>query len=194
MTYTEQKWRASEEKVQFAKSFPGLLKEKHIAKQVLKTVSLQYGKLIIYNDYTFTFEPFDENDVPKLMANLRQARMHLYEHYSQAFDRLDELTARDKELTRLSRLEKLLSAVVNNTIQYPELYEAIPKCLAMPNVDAEVHLQPNPNIKAVRMLNALRSNLAEMPELLDEVPKVLNGTSTLVACERFKEFAKREGK
>ncbi len=190
MTYAEQKWRASEEKVQFAKAFPGLLKEKDEAKQVLKTATLPHGKLIIYDDYTFTFEPLDENDVPKFMSNLREARAHLYAHYQSAFDTLDELTARDRELTRLSRLEKLLGAVVNNTIEFPELYDAIPKCLATPSAPAESHLQPNPNIKAVRLLNALRDNLPEMPELLEEVPKVLNGTSTLVACERFKQFAR----
>ncbi len=190
MTYAEQKWRASEEKVRFAKAFPGLLKERDRAKQVLKTETLQYGELIIYSDYTFTFEPLNEDDVPKFMSNLREARAHLYAHHREAFDTLDKLTARDKELTRLSRLEKLLGAVVNNTIEFPELYEAIPKCLAMPNAPVESHLQPNPNIKAIRMLNALRDNLPEMPELLDEVPKVLNGTSTLVACERFKQFAK----
>ncbi len=190
MTYAEQKWRASEEKVRFAKAFSGLLKAKDATKHVLKTAPLQYGELIIYSDYTFTFEPLDENDVPKFVANLREAKAHLYEHHREAFDKLDELTAHDKELTRLSRLEKLLGAVVNNTIEFPELYDAIPKCLAAPNEPAEAHLKPNPNIKAVRLLNALRDNLPEMPELLEEVPKVLNGTSTLVACERFKEFSK----
>ncbi|MGQ9806431.1 MAG: hypothetical protein ACUVRP_10210 [Chlorobiales bacterium] len=190
MTYAEQKWRASEEKVRFAKSFPGLLKEKDATKQVLKTETLQHGELIIYSDYSFIFEPLSEDDVPKFMSNLREARAHLYAYYRDAFNTLDELTARDKELTRLSRLEKLLGAVVNNTIECPELYDAIPKCLANPSQSAESHLQPNPNIKAVRMLNALRDNLSEMPELLEEVPKVLNGTSTLVACERFKAFSK----
>ncbi len=188
MTYAEQKWRASEEKVRFAKAFPGLLKEKDHTKTVLKTAQLQHGDLIIYSDYSFTFEPLDENDVPKFVSNLREAKAYLYEHHRVAFDTLDELTARDKELTRLSRLEKLLGAVVNNTIEFPELYEAIPKCLAMPSAPAESHLKPNPNIKAVRLLNALRDNLPEMPELLEEVPKVLNGTSTLVQCERFKHF------
>lgn len=190
MTYTEQKWRASEEKVRFAKAFPGLLKEKDRAKQVLATKTLQYGELIIYSDHTFTFEPLSEDDVPKFMSNLREARAHLYAHHQEAFDTLDELTARDRELTRLSRLEKLLGAVVNNTLEFPELYNAIPKCLALPSEKAESHLQANPNIKAVRLLNALRDNLPDMPELLEEVPKVLNGTSTLVACERFKTFAK----
>ncbi len=190
MTYAEQKWRASEEKVRFAKDFPGLMKERARTKQVLKSETLQYGELIIYSDHTFTFEPLYEDDVPKFMSNLREARAHLYAHHRDAFDALDELTARDKELTRLSRLEKLLGAVVNNTIEFPELYDAIPKCLATPSATAESHLQPNPNIKAVRLLNALRDNLPEMPELLEEVPKVLNGTSTLVACERFKQFAR----
>jgi hypothetical protein len=190
MTYAEQKWRASEEKVRFAKAFPGLLKGKDHTKTVLKTAQLQYSELIIYSDYTFTFKPLSEDDVPKFMSNLREAKVHLYEHHRAAFDRLDELTARDKELTRLSRLEKLLGAVVNNTIEFPELYEAIPKCLATPSATAESHLKPNPNIKAVRLLNALRDNLPEMPELLEEVPKVLNGTSTLVQCEQFKHFEK----
>jgi len=190
MTYAEQKWRASEEKVRFAKAFPGLLKERDHTKTVLKTAHLQYGDVIIYSDYTFAFEPLNEDDVPKFIANLREAKVHLYEHHRAAFDRLDELTARDKELTRLSRLEKLLGAVVNNTIEFPELYEAIPKCLATPSATAESHLKPNPNIKAVRLLNALRDNLPDMPELLEEVPKVLNGTSTLVQCERFKHFEK----
>ncbi len=190
MTYAEQKWRASEEKVRFAKAFPGLLKEKDHTKTVLKTAQLQHSELIVYSDYTFTFEPIDENDVPKFVSNLREAKAYLYEHHCAAFDMLDELTARDKEITRLSRLEKLLGAVVNNTIECPELYEAIPKCLATPSAPAESHLNPNPNIKAVRLLNALRDNLPEMPELLEEVPKVLNGTSTLVQCERFKQFEK----
>jgi hypothetical protein len=190
MTYAEQKWRASEEKVRFAKTFPGLLKEKNSTKDVLKTAQLQYGELIIYSDYTFTFEPLDEDDVPKFVSNLREAKAHLYERHRQAYDTLDELSVRDKELTRLSRLEKLLGAVVNNTIEFPELYEAIPKCLATPSATAESLLSRTANIKAIRMLNALRDNLPDMPELLEEVPKVLNGTSTLVQCQRFKNFEK----
>ncbi len=192
MTYTEQKWKASEEKVQFAKAFPGMLKEKDPTKTVLQTAQLQYGKLIIYPDYTFTFEPLDETDVPKFIANLREAKAYLYEHHRSAFETLDELTARNEELTRLSRLEKLLGAVVNNVAEFPELYEAIPKCLARPDAPAELHLKPNSNIKAVRLLNALRKNLADLPELLTEVPKVLSGKSTLVQCEKFKHFKSSE--
>lgn len=192
MTYAERKWKASEEKVRFAKSFPPLLKRKDDAKRALKTERLRFGELIIYDDYRFTFEPLDENDVPKFLSNLRESRRFLYEHHREHYDKFDELDAMDKELTRLARFEKLLGAIVNNALAFPELIEAIPKCLANPDAPAESHLPPNPDPKAVRLLNALRDNLPEMPELLDEAPKVLKGESALVECDRLKRFANRE--
>ncbi|MCS6990006.1 MAG: hypothetical protein NZM06_10870 [Chloroherpetonaceae bacterium] len=192
MTYAEQKWKASEEKVRFAKAFPPLLKRKDESLTVLDTIPLQFGALIVYADHRFTFEPLDENDVPKFLSNLRESRRYLYEHHREHYDKLDELTARDKELTRLARFEKLLSAIVNNALEFPELREAIPKCLANPSAPVESHLPPNPNIKAIRLLNALRDNLPDMPELLQEAPKALNGESALVPCDMLKRLATRE--
>lgn len=186
ITFAEQKWRASEAKVRFAQSFPPLLHQPDNAKPILKTVKMNTATLVVYSDYTFTFDPLDIHDAPKFLSTLRESEIYLEGRHQPDFNRLAELTRIDKNFTRLAKMEKLLGAVVNNALERPELLMAIPKLLANPAFESESYLPENPNIKAIRLLNAIKMNLPEIPELHDEIPKVLNGTSSLVQCDSLK--------
>jgi hypothetical protein len=126
--YAEEKWKASEEKVAYAKAFPSLMTTDE-AKPVAKTFPLKNATLVLFDDSTFTFQPLDTMNVSWYMDNLREAKTHLYDLHKEAFDKLDELIKRDAELTRLSRMEKILGAIVNNIVEIPELRDEIPKVL-----------------------------------------------------------------
>ncbi len=187
--YAEQKWAASEEKTRFAKAFPGLLtdaevlKTKIIESQIL--LNANGWTLTIFTDKTFTFEPIHLDDVPKFMAALRESRTHLYDFHKAAFDELERLTKRDQELTRLSRMEKILGAIVNNIVELPSLYDDVTNVL-----NGVIKIPEERPTRRDRVLGAIQDHLSDMPELRDEVPKVLNGTSTLVQCDLMKSFAK----
>jgi diglucosylglycerate octanoyltransferase len=191
--YAEQKWKVSEEKVAYAKSFEGLRKEA-AALTVIKTVPLKHGTCILYGDETFTLEPLHFNDVAKFMSNLRESELHLPTRYKPAFEKLAELTRRDLEFNRLSRMEKILSAIVNNINEIPELYPVVPTFVAqLAEKKSEVlpvlNLPEEQRIKAERLLRAIADNANLSPELFTEIPKVLNGTSTLIECDLMKRFA-----
>jgi hypothetical protein len=187
--YAEQKWAASEEKTRFAKAFPGLMTNTELlkTKMIESQISLNANgwTLTIFTDKTFTFEPIDLDDVPKFMAALRESRTHLYAFHKAAFDELERLTKRDQELTRLSRMEKILGAIVNNVVEYPSLYDDVKNVL-----NGVIRVPEERLTRRDRVLGAIQDHLSDMPELHDEVPKVLNGTSTLVQCDIMKSFAK----
>ncbi len=190
--YSEQKWAASEAKTRFAKNFPGLVPHKTLAGDVKieKTVMLPSNgvRLILYTDHTFCFEPLDLDDARLLLCALRESRPYLYALYPTAFDELDALTARDAELSRLSKMEKLLGAIVNNCLEIPALYELVQKQLEDVSRLPAHTLTGDTKVKAERVLKAICNLIPTTPELYEEIPKVLNGTSTLVQCDAMKAF------
>ncbi|MFN3393563.1 MAG: hypothetical protein ACK41G_05680 [Candidatus Thermochlorobacter sp.] len=190
--YSEQKWEASEAKTRFAKSFPGLETDADLARSKTPQATFRLPsngvKLILYTDNTFCFEPLDLNDVPLLLTALRESRPYLSALYPDAFQRLDELSARDAELSRLSKMEKLLGAIVNNSLEIPALYHLVQKQLEDVSTLPQHTLTGKDKIKAERVLNAIRSLIVTTPELYEEIPKVLSGTSTLIQCDMMKSL------
>jgi hypothetical protein len=190
--YSEQKWEASEAKTRFAKHFPGLVPQKRLdgSVEVEKTIMLPSNgvRLLLYTDRTFCFDPLDLDDARMLLYALRESRPYLYTFYPEAFDELDALTARDAELSRLSKMEKLLGAIVNNSLEIPALYELVQKQLDDVSRLPAHTLTGEAKVKAERVLKAICNLIPTTPELYEEIPKVLNGSSTLVQCEAMKSF------
>lgn len=190
--YSEQKWAASEAKTRFAKAFPGLELDEARAKSkdVQATFALPSNgvKLLLYADNTFRFDPLDLNDAPLLLTALRESRPYLAALYPDAFQTLDELTARDAEISRLSKMEKLLGAIVNNSLEIPALYHLVQKQLEDVSTLPPHSLTGEDKIKAERVLNAIRNLIPSTPELYEEIPKVLSGTSALVQCDAMRSL------
>ncbi|MBC8043113.1 MAG: hypothetical protein IAF08_06685 [Rhizobacter sp.] len=192
--YAEKKWEVSAEKVRYALAFPSLVLDAAIAaqKSVEQTIALPEATLTIYTDKTFSLSPADTNDVAKFMNTLRAAKPHLYEHHPTAFDKLDELTRLDLEYGRLSKMEKILSSIVGNAADLPELYTLAPQMLdGTSTFKAAQFPDATRGLRIERILKAIASNLPLIPELRDELPKLLRGESTLVQCDLFKSFAAR---
>lgn len=193
--YSEQKWEASEAKTRFAKAFPGL--EWDTTQASCKTMQATFAlpsngvRLILFTDHTFRLEPLDMNDVKGLLTALREARPHLEPLYPDAFRQLDELIAHDAEIARLSKMEKLLGAIVNNSLEIPALPELVQRQLQDSSCLPAHSLAGHAKLKAERVLNAIRNLLPTTPELYEEIPKVLNGTSTLVRCDAMKSLQRK---
>lgn len=173
--YSEQKWEASEAKTRFAKSFPGLETDADLARsktpQATFTLPSNGVKLILYTDNTFCFEPLNLNDVPLLLTALRESRPYLSALYSDAFQRLDELTAHDAELSRLSKMEKLLGAIVNNSLEIPALYHLVQKQLEDVSTLPQHTLTGEDKIKLSACSTPSARSLQQPPNSMRKYPK-----------------------
>ena len=184
--YAEKKWETSLAKTRFAKAFPGLV-ENGEGKKVEVEIQLSGGlTLLQFADGTFTLNPFEKHDIPKFLAGLRAAENHLPANFKPHFETLRRLTEEDREMGRLSRMEKMLGAIVNNTPLIPELPEAVSKWLKKQPYEPPQTMPEKVKVQLKRILFALDENLTEIPELLQEIPKVLEGTSTLIQCDVMK--------
>ncbi len=129
----EEKWKANREKVAFAKSFPGLTDDlESIQGKVLEKVvptKNQTGHLLIFSEGEFIFIPAAASEPSKLLQALEEGRPWLESFHQKAYQTLDALTQRDRELQRKARLEKLLSAVKHNYATIPEIKEELQKLL-----------------------------------------------------------------
>jgi len=122
--FVEKKLRANANKVSFVKSFPGLLKnwDAAVGKTIKQVVSLDKGKpgLIVFSDASF-MSSFSEEEPALLLRALLAAQPFLESYYPEAYVRLAELIAEDKEMQRMARLENIMGAIENNYPQIPEL-------------------------------------------------------------------------
>ena len=133
MSSVEEKWQANQAKVAFVKQFPGLLTDWNQCqgKTVKRVVPLakSSGSVLLMNDGTFTVASKLSQDPAELLDGLKTVKNELEGHHADAYAELGRLTARDRELTRRSRLEKILGAIQNNISDIPELKQEIKKLL-----------------------------------------------------------------
>ncbi len=129
----EEKWEANRSKVTFALGFPGRLADWQDA--VSKTidavlpVSLASGSVVLFSDGTFLITPRADAEPALVLAALAAARPRLEPRYPDAYATLDRLIARDREVTRLARLGKILGAIRQNAGDIPELKDAVQRLL-----------------------------------------------------------------
>lgn len=128
----EEKWAANRAKVEFAMAFPGLLRDWEAARGKTVDAVIDSGavRAVIFTDDTFTFVPVAEWDPATMVAALAAARPRLERAHADAYATLDRLAARDREVGRRARLEKILGAIRHNAVEIPELKEAVRRLVA----------------------------------------------------------------
>jgi len=133
MSSIEQKWAANEEKTAFIKSFPGLFLDWSgcLGKKVKKAVPLKdgVGVALMMEDGAFTVAPKIDPPIHQMHEAIQSLRPELESRLPEAYRKLDEKAALDKEMTRQARLEKILGAIRNNMAEIPELKEEISKLM-----------------------------------------------------------------
>lgn len=133
MSNVEKKWKANQEKVGFAKGFPGMIAafEKLAGRKIEAVVPIE-GKqvtLLILEKGEFAVISSMEPQPAELLAALEKARSYLEPHHPEAYASLDRLWEIDRETQRVARLENILGAIRNNLPQIPELKEELRKVL-----------------------------------------------------------------
>ncbi|MFZ5875945.1 MAG: hypothetical protein ACOYXU_05995 [Nitrospirota bacterium] len=128
----EEKWAANRAKVEFAMTFPGLIREWADArgKTVDTIVASGDARVVIFSDGTFALVPSRDLDPAAMMAALAAARPRLEPAHPDAYAELDRLAARDRELGRRARLENILGAIRHNAADIPELKDAVRRLAA----------------------------------------------------------------
>ena len=139
----EAKWEANREKVAFAMAFPGLLTDWKDAqgKTIDAVVSAPDTTVVLFTDGTFGLIPVRERDPASVLAALAAARPRLEAIHADAYGTLDELDAKDRELARRARLEKVLGAIRHNAAEIPELKDAVRRLVASWNDSSKPHGQ-----------------------------------------------------
>jgi hypothetical protein len=128
----EAKWEANRAKVAFAMAFPGLLLDWKDAqgKTVDAVVQAPDSTVVLFTDGTFGLIPVREQDPASVVAALAAARPRLESLRADAYATLDNLEARDREVGRRARLEKILGAIRYNAGEIPELKDAVRRLVA----------------------------------------------------------------
>jgi hypothetical protein len=128
----EEKWAANRAKVEFAMTFPGLVREWADARGKTVDTIVESGdaRVVIFTDGAFAIVPSRALDPAAVMAALAAARPRLERVHSSGYTELDRLAARDRELGRRARLENILGAIRHNAADIPELKDAVRRLAA----------------------------------------------------------------
>jgi hypothetical protein len=133
MSSIEEKWAANEEKTAAIKSFPGLFLNwsECLGKKIKKVVPLAdgTGAALMMEDGNFTVAQKIDPTTHQILEVIQSFRPELESSLPEAYRKLDEKVALDKEMTRKARMEKILGAIRNNMAEIPELKEEITKLI-----------------------------------------------------------------
>lgn len=135
MSYLERKWQSNMEKVNFANAFPGRKKEwdEAVGKTIEAAVPFKAhteGVVVVFSDGDFLIASKPPDTPQTVIASLEAARTRLDKFHAEAYERLDDLTERDREMSRLARMERIVDAVRNNMGEIPELRAALKELLS----------------------------------------------------------------
>ncbi|MBX9659513.1 MAG: hypothetical protein K2X00_13160 [Nitrospiraceae bacterium] len=126
----EEKWKANQEKVAFAKQFPGLTLdwkscEGKTVQAVLPLTGKQGAAVIVYTDGAFTIVPPLAPEAWEFGQALIDARTHLEPKHQAAYVEYDRLAKKDKDALKSARVDKIIGAIENNLEQIPELKDRL---------------------------------------------------------------------
>jgi hypothetical protein len=126
----EEKWKANQEIVAFAKQFPGLtLDWKACQGKTVQAVVPLTGKqgaaVVVFTDGSFVVVPPLSPEPWELGQALLDARAQLEPQHPAAYAEYDRLAQRDKAALKAARLEKIVGAIQNNLEQIPELKDRL---------------------------------------------------------------------
>ena len=115
----------------FAGAFPGRLVRwsDAVGKTVDAVLDSAGTAVVMFSDGTFLITPEPVASPAAVLAALAAARPRLEPRNPEAFATLDRLAARDRELTRRARLDKILGAIRHNAADMPELKAAVQRVL-----------------------------------------------------------------
>ncbi len=120
------------EKLEYAASFPGLLRD--WAEAAGKTVAAVAGagesRVIVFTDGSLLVARPGPASGNELLDAIESAREALAPYRADALRELDERAAAEREAVRLARMERILGAVETNLPRVPELREELRKLLA----------------------------------------------------------------
>ena len=129
----DDKWRLNRKKNDFARSCPGLLNSLAEAKgkTVEKVIPLtkQGDSVILFEGGFFLIGSFGPVMPPEILEGLNLLREFIEPVYPDFYRELDRMSAEDRELSRLAKLENILGAIRNNAKNLPELKDALRKAL-----------------------------------------------------------------
>jgi hypothetical protein len=127
---SEDKWKANQEKVAFAKRFPGLLHQWDSLKG--KSVEIVIGlksrtgsAVVVFTDGSFTIVPPPAAEPYELGEALAAARPYLEPKHREAYAEHDRLVTKDKAAQKAARLSNILGAIQNNIELIPELKDKL---------------------------------------------------------------------
>ncbi len=128
----EAKWEANRAKVAFAMTFPGRLLDWKDAqgKTVEGVVPSPEATVVLFTDGTFALAAVRELDPAAVVSALAAARPRLERAHADAYETLDRLDRRDRDMARRARLEKILGAIRHNAVEIPELKDAVRRLVA----------------------------------------------------------------
>jgi hypothetical protein len=135
VSYLKEKWQANIDKVSFAKAFPGRLHdwEGALGKTLEAVISIPTAEepvTLVFTDGDFIISP-KLTDTPKdILLALKEARPLLERFHAEAYQTLEKLTERDREMTSKARMQRIIDAVRNNVDTMPDLKEALLEVLA----------------------------------------------------------------
>ncbi|SPP63043.1 hypothetical protein [Nitrospira lenta] len=126
----EEKWKANQEKVAFAKEFPGLTLdwktcEGKTVHAVLPLTGKQGAAVIVYTDGAFTIVPPLAPEAWEFGQALIDARAQLEPKHPAAYVAYDRLAKKDKDALKSARADKIIGAIENNLEQIPELKDRL---------------------------------------------------------------------
>ncbi|MHB1606781.1 MAG: hypothetical protein ACYC9S_01190 [Leptospirales bacterium] len=136
--YVERKWQVNREKIEHARSCPGLLLSLRecVGRTIEAVLPLTVpGKttyfIVMFDGGTF-FIGSDTGDVqpPELLCAIEAVRTSRESFFPEFYQKLDSLSAEDREMQRLARLENILGAIRNNAPLIPELPDAVKTLLS----------------------------------------------------------------
>jgi hypothetical protein len=135
VSYIEKKWQSNQEKVAFANAFPGLKSdwEPLLGRKLLAAVEFKAhseGVVLVFEEGAFTIASRPPETPQSQIAALEAARSEIEAFHAESYRKLDELSQRDREMTRLARMERILDAVKNNMEEIPELQSALREIVA----------------------------------------------------------------
>lgn len=134
MSYIKEKWQANIDKVAFAKAFPGRQMEWQATvgmtlEAVVPIPTAEEPVVIVFTDGDFLIAPKLKDTPKEILLALKEAKPALERFHAEAYETLEELSARDRELTRKARMERIVDAVRNNIDKMPGLTDALVKLL-----------------------------------------------------------------
>lgn len=129
MSANEAKWKANQEKVAFLKQFPGLLRawDEMTGHTVISVTPIEQNNatVLMLENGSFAIVSPLAPEPQQLRDGIAAVATRLRALYPDAYREYEALARRDRDATRVARMENILGAIHNNLDDIPELKDRI---------------------------------------------------------------------